>query len=594
MNKDNELIKSFIEALYQQSDVIGGIDSAIHKALCDQGLDIDPNSGKIFKKPVEDEYKFKLGEVLINNETSFSVRNVSNSAGSGINIARFQVIDHTTINSDRYYILFLLDIINSDTNYGLFNFPNYVIILEKNRCEETFRSLFNMVVGASRLLHFLINSDTYAYYYDGEGHSTEIERIKSRNYEEDGYRGCGFRTQSLVLHYENGFKTLNFVEDLLTREGAYIYKRIPSVPVIDKNNDITYINNFNLIVSRDLVLLGHDKIDYYSKVNNGYFFYSEPFSPFCKRLGNKHSWSMINTLTSNNLNIIRNSESEIFKNTKEEVFICDKTLYDCFNQRGIIFKMDFRMNTIIPRIVYVDTRIGNLDELEEGLKEISKMGTCTLGGTVNTLDDFTYISQEEFDKIVEEHKESCTISGSDKSLSTGDILRVGNKMLMIVDKTKNNYLLCDFTNDVSKNYVVDAKKLVESIDNGVNDRLVINSRSSNTISADSIEASKIDYLIKIGTCIPELKGGDLVLYNKRGVNYIGQFVDYECVDDEKYVHVSNIYSVNIGNLSFYKDSLSVDKDMIKLSSTSFLISKVEDRILKNMFMADISFKKFQS
>ena len=70
MNKDNELIKSFIEALYQQSDVIGGIDSAIHKALCDQGLDIDPNSGKIFKKPVKDEYKFKLGEVLINNETT--------------------------------------------------------------------------------------------------------------------------------------------------------------------------------------------------------------------------------------------------------------------------------------------------------------------------------------------------------------------------------------------------------------------------------------------------------------------------------------------------------------------------------------------
>lgn len=594
MNKDNELIKNFIEALYQQSDVISGIDSAIRKALCDQGLDINPNSGKIFKKPVEDEYKFKLGEVLVNNETSFSVRNVSNSAGSGVNITRFQVIDYTTINSDRYYILFLLDIINSDTNYGLFNFPNYIIILEKNRCEETFRSLFNMIVGASRLLHFLINSETYAYYYNGEGHSTEIERIKSQNYEEDGYRGYGFRQQSLVLRYENGFKTLNFVEDLLTREGAYIYKRIPSVPVIDKNNDITYINNFNLVVPRDLVLLGHDEIDYYSKINNGYFFYSEPFSPFCRRLGNKHSWSMISTLTSNNLNIIRNSESKIFKNAKEDVFVCDKTLYDCFNQRGIIFKMDFRMNTIIPRIVYIDTRIGNLDELEEGLKEISKMGTCTLGGTVNTLDDFTYISQEEFDNIVEGHKESCTINGSDKSLSTGDILRVGNKMLMIVDKTWNNYLLCDFTNDVNKNYVIDAKKLVESIDNGVNDRLVINSKSSNTISADSIEASKIDYLIKIGTCIPELKEGDLVLYNKRGVNYIGQFVDYEYVDDEKYVHVSNTYSINMGNLSFYKDSLSVDKDMIKLSSTSFLISKVEDRILKNMFMADLSFKKFQS
>ena len=592
MNKDNELIKSFIEALYQQSDVIDGIDSAIRKALCDQGLDINPNSGKIFKKPVEDEYKFKLGEVLINKETSFSVRNVITNTGSGINIARFQVIDYITINSDRYYILFLLDIVNSDISYELNNFPNYIIILEKNRCEETFRSLFNMVVGANKLLYFLINSATYAYYYNGEGHSTEIERIKSQNYEEDGYRGYG--QQSLVLRNGNNFETFNLVEDLLTREGAYIYKRIPSVPVIDKNNNITYIDNFNLVVPRDLVLLGHDKINYYSKVNDGYFFYSEPFSPFCKRLGNKHSWSMINTLTSNNLNVIRNSESEIFKNIKEEVFICDKTLYDCFNQRGIIFKMDFKMNTIIPRIVYVDTRIGNLDELEEGLKEISKMGTCTLGGTVKTLDDFTYISQEEFDKIVEEHKESCTISGSDKSLSTGDILRVGNKMLMIVDKTKNNYLLCDFTNDINKNYVVNAKKLVESIDNGVNDRLVINSRSSNTISADSIEASKIDYLIKIGTCIPELKEGDIVLYNKKGVNYIGQFVDYECVDDEKYVHVSNIYSVNMGNLSFYKDSLSVDTDMIKLSSTSFLISKVEDRILKNMFMADISFKKFQS
>ena len=592
MNKDNELIKSFIEALYQQSDVIGGIDSAIHKALCDQGLDIDPNSGKIFKKPVEDEYKFKLGEVLINNETSFSVRNVITDNGSGINIARFQVIDYTTINSDRYYILFLLDIINSDTNYGLFNFPNYIIILEKNRCEEAFRSLFNMVVGANRLLHFLINSSTYAYYCNGEGYSIKIERIKSQNYEEDGYWGYGFRQQSLVL-CQDGFKTLNFVEGLLTNKDAYIYKILPSVPVIDKNNDITYIDNFNLVVPRDLMLM-NDKMDYYSKVNSGYFFYSEPFSPFCKHLGNKHSWSIISTLTSNNLNVIRNSESEVFKNTKENVFICDKTLYDCFNQRGIIFKMDFRMNTIIPRIVYVDTRIGNLDELEEGLKEISKMGTCTLGGTVNTLDDFTYISQEEFDKIVEEHKESCTISGSDKSLSTGDILRVGNKMLMIVDKTKNNYLLCDFTNDVNKNYVVNAKKLVESIDNGVNDRLVINSRSSNTISADSIEASKIDYLIKIGTCIPELKEGDLVLYNKLSVNYIGQFVDYECVDGEKYVHVSNTYSVNMGNLSFYKDSLSVDTDMIKLSSTSFLISKVEDRILKNMFMADISFKKFQS